>query len=75
MTGLLPGPATTDTLLEAFRPGTEPTNNSGSSSPFVFGGSDYLDPGVLSNFTGVVDGERAQPRPQQQQQEDLGGLY
>jgi penicillin-binding protein 1A len=75
MTGLLPGPATTDTLLEAFRPGTEPTNNSGMSSPFVFGGSDPLDPSVLSNFTGVVEGEQAQPRPQQQSQEDLGGLY
>lgn len=75
MTGLLPGPGTTDTLLEAFRPGTEPTNNSGMSSPFVFGGSDPLDPNVLSNFTGVVEGERSQPRPQQQSQEDLGGLY
>ena len=38
VTGLLPSATSTDTILEAFRPGTEPTNSQ-QSSPFVFGGS------------------------------------
>ena len=80
MTGLLPGPTTTQTILEAFRPGTEPTNNVASASPFVFGGTDPIDPRVLSNFTGVPAENTNTPPPQQQQQQnqdqqDLNGLY
>jgi len=79
MTGLLPGPTTTQTILEAFRPGTEPTNNVASASPFVFGGTDPIDPRVLSNFTGVPPENNNTPPPQQQQQnqdqQDLNGLY
>lgn len=81
MTGLLPGPTTTQTILEAFRPGTEPTNNVASASPFVFGGTDPIDPRVLSNFTGVQPESTNTAPPQQQQQQqnqdqqDLNGLY
>jgi penicillin-binding protein 1A len=79
LTGLLPGPTTTQTLLEAFRPGTEPTNSVASASPFVFGGTDPIDPRVLSNFTGVPAENTNTPPPQQQQQnedqQDLNGLY
>ncbi|MBS0385659.1 MAG: transglycosylase domain-containing protein [Proteobacteria bacterium] len=79
MTGLLPGPSTTQTILEAFRPGTEPTNNVASASPFVFGGTDPIDPRVLSNFTGVppesANAPHQQPNQQQNQQQDLNGLY
>jgi penicillin-binding protein 1A len=89
-TGLLPGPETTETILEAFRPDTEPTRVE-ESSPFVFGGSDPIDPRVLSGLqdaigpseqTGAPAGGQqpppgGQPPPQQQQQQggDLGGLY
>ena len=74
MTGLLPGPTTTETILEAFRPGTEPTNNVAPSSPFVFGGTNPIDPNVLSGLTGVVEAPN-QDRQIEQQAEDLGGLY
>jgi penicillin-binding protein 1A len=49
LTGLLPGPSTTDTILEAFRPGTEPTTTQ-QSSPFVFGGTQPIDPRVVSDL-------------------------
>jgi penicillin-binding protein 1A len=84
-TGLLPGPDTTDTILEAFKPGTEPTREQ-ENSPFVFGGSDPIDPRVLSGLeqalgpgmqTAPTQQPQSQPTAQQQQQssEDLGGLY
>lgn len=50
MTGLLPGPATTTTILEAFKPDTEPTRDTQDSSPFVFGGTDPIDPRVLTGL-------------------------
>jgi penicillin-binding protein 1A len=78
MTGLLPGPQTTQTILEAFKPDTEPTRDV-SSSPFVFGGTDPIDPRVLSGLTGVytpAEGDAQHPATQQnQQQPDLNGLY
>lgn len=76
MTGGLPTASTTQTILEAFRPGTEPTAGI-SSSPFIFGGTDPIDPRVLSDITGVTGDSPVQPQRQQQQQqsEDLGGLY
>jgi penicillin-binding protein 1A len=72
LTGGLPTGATTQTILEAFRPDTEPTNAI-SSSPFIFGGTDPIDPRVLSDITGVSIETR--PRNQQQQQQDDPGLY
>lgn len=48
-TGLLPGPETTDTIIEAFRPGTEPTIQV-ASSPFIFGGTAPIDPRVFGGF-------------------------
>jgi penicillin-binding protein 1A len=75
MTGLLPSASTTQTILEAFRPGTEPTRDV-VSSPFVFGGTDPIDPRVLSGITGVYTPTEGSPRnAQEQQSQDLGGLY
>jgi penicillin-binding protein 1A len=77
MTGGLPNASTTQTILEAFRPGTEPTRDV-TSSPFVFGGTDPIDPRVLSGLGGTdTPNEASGQRPQQQQREDedLGGLY
>lgn len=71
MTGLLPNAETTTTILEAFRPDTEPTRDV-SSSPFVFGGTDPIDPRALSSLTG--DAPRVDA-PRQEESEDLGGLY
>jgi len=75
-TGLLPNAASTQTILEAFRPNTEPTRDV-ATSPFVFGGTDPIDPRVLQGITGVSPGEgtTTQQRPEERQNEDLGGLY
>jgi penicillin-binding protein 1A len=76
VSGQLPGPDSTQTILEAFKPDTEPTRDVGSS-PFVFGGTDPIDPRVLSGL-----GEALTPRDdtrgrtnQRENDEDLGGLY
>jgi penicillin-binding protein 1A len=79
MTGLLASAASTQTILEAFRQGTEPTS-SVSASPFVFGGTDPIDPRVLTGLNAAYpaagDNTRPQAQPQAQQNEqDLGGLY
>lgn len=71
-TGGLPTAATTDTILEAFRPGTEPTRDS-AGSPFGFLGAEPIDPRVLSQFTGVPAGNERQR--EEREPEDLGGLY
>ncbi len=78
-TGLLPGPDVNpdDTIIEWFRPDTEPTRNV-SASPFVFGGTDPIDPRVLSGLGEVyapTEGDAQRPRGDQQQSEDLNGLY
>lgn len=73
-TGMLPGPETTATLLEAFRPDTEPSRDV-SASPFVFGGTAPIDPRVLSSLTGVVEAPEPSRQQREQQNEDLGGLY
>jgi penicillin-binding protein 1A len=77
-TGLLPTAASTQTILEAYRPDTEPTN-SVSTSPFVFGGTDPIDPRALSGLADVFGPTETQtqqrPQQQQEQSEDLGGLY
>jgi penicillin-binding protein 1A len=88
VTGLLPSGATENTILEAFRPGTEPTMQQ-ASSPFVFGGTAPIDARIVSNFgfgggaqpppgQGPADGAipaRTAPTPPQESDEDLGGLY
>ncbi|WP_158766275.1 penicillin-binding protein 1A [Terricaulis silvestris] len=77
-TGLLPNAASTSTILEAFRPDTEPTRDV-AASPFVFGGTDPIDPRVLSGVTASYGNERERQQEQrelqEQQSEDLGGLY
>ena len=74
-TGMLPGPDTADTILEAFRQDTEPTRDV-ASSPFVFGGTDPIDPRLLSELSGAntARGETRRP-PQREEAEELGGLY
>lgn len=75
LTGGLPSATTTQTILEAFRPGTEPSRDV-TSSPFIFGGTDPIDPRVLQGLGGSDTPNEARPQqPQQQQDEDLGGLY
>jgi penicillin-binding protein 1A len=79
MTGLLPNASSTQTILEAFRPDTEPTRDV-AASPFVFGGTAPIDPRVLSGLSDSDYGseqqrERQQRELQEQQAEDLGGLY
>lgn len=74
LTGGLPGASTTQTILEAFRPGTEPTRDV-TSSPFIFGGTDPIDPRVLQGLGGADTPNERPQQPQQQQDEDLGGLY
>ncbi len=73
MTGGLPTATTTTTILEAFRPDTEPTA-AASSSPFIFGGTDPIDPRVLSGLDDPVPGT-GERRREQQESEELGGLY
>ncbi|MBX9747180.1 MAG: PBP1A family penicillin-binding protein, partial [Hyphomonadaceae bacterium] len=77
-TGLLPGPETTQTILEAYRPDTEPSRDL-TSSPFVFGGTDPIDPRVLSGLDVEYGNDRQRERQQrelqEEQSEDLGGLY
>lgn len=77
-TGLLPNAASTQTILEAFRPDTEPTRDV-AASPFVFGGTDPIDPRVLSGleteYSSDAERERQARQLQEQQSEDLGGLY
>jgi penicillin-binding protein 1A len=75
LTGGLPGPDATDTILEAFRPGTEPVRDS-DSSPFIFGGTEPIDPRIL---TGLREELTAPPPsgPARERAGDdgLSGLY
>jgi penicillin-binding protein 1A len=77
MTGLLPGGSTTATITEAFRPGTEPTEDV-VRSPFIFGGTEPIDPRVFRGYTAAWSEDRvaSSSTPQQQRQDDpLVGLY
>jgi penicillin-binding protein 1A len=77
ISGQLPTSETTQTILEAFKPDTEPTREV-SSSPFVFGGTDPIDPRVLSGLGDVLtpsEGGDLRPRSDERNDEDLGGLY
>lgn len=68
LTGGLPTASTTQTILEAFRPDTEPTSGGATSSPFTFNGSEQIPARVLEEITGVSSDGR--PRAQQQQNQD-----
>lgn len=78
MTGLLPSSDTTVTITEAFRPGTEPTEQS-VSSPFIFGGTEPIDPRLFEGVSMTPGEGPSRPQgttpPPQQRQEDLDGLY
>ena len=77
ITGQLPSSQTESTILEAFKPGTEPTREI-SSSPFVFGGTDPIDPRVLSGLGDVLtpsEGGDLRPRSAERDKEGLGRLY
>jgi penicillin-binding protein 1A len=73
-TGTLPTAATTTTILEAFRPDTEPSRDV-SSSPFVFGGTEPIDPRLLQGLTGTDTPNENSGQRQQQQEEESSGLY
>jgi penicillin-binding protein 1A len=82
-TGLLPGPATTATILEAFKPGTEPVRDT-DTKPVIFGAGDVIDPKALQGITslpneGNASTSAAPPPPPMpaigRQSEGLGGLY
>ena len=69
-TGQLPNAGTVDTIIEAFRPGTEPTEDF-ASSPIIIGRGE-------TGFAGVEAGPSVSPTAQsgQPRQDDgLGGLY
>ncbi|MEJ0024172.1 MAG: penicillin-binding protein 1A [Alphaproteobacteria bacterium] len=80
-TGLLPGPQTTATILEAFKPGTEPVRDT-DTKPVIFGAGDVIDPKALQGLEAATvseGGESAAPPPPPmapaRQGEGLGGLY
>ncbi|MBI1249974.1 MAG: PBP1A family penicillin-binding protein [Alphaproteobacteria bacterium] len=80
-TGLLPGAETTDTIIEAFRPGTEPTIQV-ASSPFIFGGTAPIDPRVFGGYTisradetGSTPASTGAAPPPQQSSTPLDQLY
>jgi penicillin-binding protein 1A len=53
-TGLLPGPSTTATILEAFKPGTEPVRDTAAAPP-VIGLGDMFDPKALEGVAAPTD--------------------
>lgn len=82
--GLLPNAGTTQTILEAFKPDTEPTRDEPeNNSPFVFGGTDPIDPRLLTGLQEgfsmpAESGQQAsaqQPSQGQRPDESLSGLY
>jgi penicillin-binding protein 1A len=83
--GLLPGPETTSTILEAFKPGTEPVRDAEKAAP-VIGLGDMFDPKALegvaappgaANATPGLTAEVAPPPPMAppSKEEGLSGLY
>ena len=84
LTGLLPGPNTTDTILEAYKPGTEPVRDF-EASPFVYGQGEAIDPKALQGIAmpqeasgEQVDAEAqatANAEPKTTRDEGLGGLF
>jgi penicillin-binding protein 1A len=70
-TGQLPSAETPNTIIEAFRPGTEPTYETAGASPLIIGaGETGVEGGVQ------IGGPEAMPPPTApQSRDDLGGLY
>ena len=77
-TGFLPTSATTDTIIESFRPGTEPTESS-ESSPLIIGqgesGFPDTGPGAGLPPDSPPVSQTSQPGPAKKQDDGLGGLY
>ncbi|MGE3302816.1 MAG: penicillin-binding protein 1A [Hyphomonadaceae bacterium] len=82
-TGLLPGPNTTETILEAFRPGTEPVRDTGGGQQVIFGAG-AMDPRALAGLDSTPSDEQpagagaAAPPPPMitpTRDEPLGQLY
>lgn len=82
-TGLLPGPNTSATILEAFKPGTEPVRDT-ETTPVIFGAGDVIDPKALQGLEapasegGIATSAAPPPPPMAaagRQGESLGGLY
>ena len=80
-TGLLPGPNTVSTILEAFKPGTEPSRDTGQS-PVIFGAGEMIDPKALEGIVQANPADQAQaevapppPMTPTAPGEGLGGLY
>lgn len=73
-TGLLPGPATTDTIIEAFRPGTEPTD-SVESSPIIIGQGETGFPGAAPGLAPIAPASQQQQQKPARQDDGLSGIY
>jgi penicillin-binding protein 1A len=83
-TGYLPTAATTQTLLEAFKPGTEPSFDVDTST-FVYGGGEQIDPEALRSLGGmdgaapnegvVAQSQQAPPEVLGTADEGEGGLF
>ncbi len=73
-TGMVPSAETVDTIIEAFRPGTEPTEMM-ASSPIIIGRGEVAFPGAENgpsiSPTSAPGQTTGQPRPD----DGLGGLY
>jgi penicillin-binding protein 1A len=69
-TGFLPRPDSVDTIIEAFRPGTEPTEMS-EASPLIIGQSATGFPGAGQPTLDPV----VQPQQPPRKDDGLGGLY
>jgi penicillin-binding protein 1A len=69
-TGQVPNASTVDTIIEAFRPGTEPTEDF-SQSPLIIGRGEVAFPGAENGPSVSPTSQPGQPR----QDDGLGGLY
>jgi penicillin-binding protein 1A len=69
-TGQVPNAGTVDTIIEAFRPGTEPTEDF-ANSPIIIGRGETGFPGVEGGPSVSPTAAPGQPR----QDDGLGGLY
>lgn len=69
-TGQVPNASTVDTIIEAFRPGTEPTEDF-ATSPIIIGRGETGFPGVEGGPSVSPTAAPGQPR----QDDGLGGLY
>jgi penicillin-binding protein 1A len=72
-TGLLPTAATTDTIIEAFRPGTEPSEY--DQRPFIIGQGETGLPGATQMLDEPGTIPTAQTGRPAQRDDGLGGLY